>query len=141
MEKCPATNPSPCHTQARPESNPHPCNPHPTFTQNCVAFSFTDGFFDSSPIDHRDGRGTPPHSPVARNRITMTIMYIVILTYLAYLVHTMVVLAVPIVVFSPALVVPFLVMPLLVRNTPLLAIKTTTGLLLKLSAKLTRRKG
>ena len=66
----------------------------------------------------------------------MTIMYIVILTYLAYLVHTMVVLAVPIVVFSPALVVPFLVVPLLVRNTPLLAIKTTTGLLLKLSAKL-----
>ena len=66
----------------------------------------------------------------------MSIMCVVILTYVAYVLHTMVALAVPIIVFSPALMVQFIVVPLLARNTPLLVINTTTNLLLKLSAML-----
>ena len=109
--------------------------PHST-SQNCVAYAFTDGFFHKSPVDRRDRQGTPPFSPLARNRITMAIMIVVILTYMAYVVHTVVVMAVPLVVFSPALVVPFLVVPLLTKNVPLLVINTTSTLLSKLTAKL-----
>ena len=59
-----------------------------------VVYAFTSAFYDPSPRHRRDDQGTPPHSLIARNRINASIVFVVVMSYLVYVIHALFVLAI-----------------------------------------------
>ena len=106
-----------------------------------MVFAFTSKFYDPSPRHHRDDQGTPPHSLIARNRINAAVVFVVVMSYLVYVIHALFVLAIPLTIFVPVLIMPFIFVPLVVTNAPVAALNMLTAQLTKLAAMLNGESG
>ena len=84
----------------------------------CTTYAFTHIFYDQSPRERhrRDGLGTPYMAPVPRNRLTIAIVAVVSVAYMAWCVTAAVVVGPIIVVFIFVLLIPALVLPLVAMH-------------------------
>ena len=95
-----------------------------------ITYAFTHIFNDKSPHKHhqRDGLGTPSMAPVPRNRLTIAMMALVSMAFMAYLAVALVISGPILVAFSPVLIIPGIVVPLVATHyVPMLAARVVEG--------------